>query len=146
MIWDVCLLLGQLMIEAFGMICFVQAGVSGSLTEPAQVQRDIDLSPGQPLQANQSSGSLGVIGRRSVSDLGAIGDNLTGSAVNTGGMHDQLYNLQMLENAYYKLPQPKDSERARTYTPVWMHAHMSIFLFCLPCSYHHLFSCSGTLQ
>ncbi|KAF3441223.1 hypothetical protein FNV43_RR15136 [Rhamnella rubrinervis] len=92
-------------------------GVSGSLTEPAQGPRDIDLSPGQPLQANQSSGSLGVIGRRSVSDLGAIGDSLTGSAVNIGGMHDQLYNLQMLEAAYYKLPQPKDSERARTYTP-----------------------------
>ncbi|XP_048333387.2 general negative regulator of transcription subunit 3 isoform X4 [Ziziphus jujuba] len=67
--------------------------------------------------ANQSSGSLGVIGRRSVSDLGAIGDNLTGSAANPGGMHDQLYNLQMLEAAYYKLPQPKDSERARSYTP-----------------------------
>ncbi|XP_048333384.2 general negative regulator of transcription subunit 3 isoform X1 [Ziziphus jujuba] len=93
------------------------AGVSGSLTEPVQGPRDIDLSPGQPLQANQSSGSLGVIGRRSVSDLGAIGDNLTGSAANPGGMHDQLYNLQMLEAAYYKLPQPKDSERARSYTP-----------------------------
>lgn len=85
-----------------------------------QGPRDIDLSPGQPLQANQSSGSLGVIGRRSVSDLGTIGDNLTGSAANPGGMHDQLYNLQMLEAAYYKLPQPKDSERARSYTPVWM--------------------------
>ncbi|KAK9925664.1 hypothetical protein M0R45_022935 [Rubus argutus] len=92
-------------------------GVSGSLTEPSQVPRDIDLSPGQPLQSNQPSGSLGVIGRRSVSDLGAIGDNLSGSTVNSGAMHDQLYNLQMLEAAYYKLPQPKDSERARSYTP-----------------------------
>ncbi|PON33267.1 CCR4-NOT complex [Parasponia andersonii] len=92
-------------------------GVSGSLTEPAQVQRDIDLSPGQPLQANQTSGSLGVIGRRSVSDLGAIGDNITGSTAISGGMHDQSYNVQMLEAAYYKLPQPKDSERARSYTP-----------------------------
>lgn len=93
------------------------AGVSGSLIEPAQVPRDTDLSPGQPLQSNQPSASLGVIGRRSVSDLGAIGDNLGGSTVNSGGMHDQLYNLQMLEAAYYKLPQPKDSERARSYTP-----------------------------
>lgn len=116
------------------MISSVQTGVSGSLTEPAQVPRDIDLSPGQPLQANQSSGSLGVIGRRSVSDLGAIGDNLTGSAVNTGGMHDQLYNLQMLEAAYYRLPQPKDSERARTYTPVRMSNSVIFFflIFCLP--------------
>ncbi|KAH1083533.1 hypothetical protein J1N35_023294 [Gossypium stocksii] len=92
------------------------AAVSSSLTEPAQVIRDVDLSPGQPLQSNQSSSGLGVIGRRSVTDFGAIGDNLSGS-MNTGGMHDQLYNLQMLEAAYYKIPQPKDSERARSYTP-----------------------------
>ncbi|XP_022719256.1 CCR4-NOT transcription complex subunit 3-like [Durio zibethinus] len=92
------------------------AAVSGSLTEPAQVIGDIDLSPGQPLQSNQSSSGLGVIGRRSVSDLGAIGDSLSGST-NYGGMHDQIYNLQMLDAAYYKIPQPKDSERARTYTP-----------------------------
>lgn len=75
----------------------------------------MDLSPGQPLQSNQSSGSLGVYGRRSASDLGAIGDT-----VNPGGMHDQLYNLQMLEAAYYKLPQPRDSERPKVYNPVWM--------------------------
>lgn len=80
--------------------------------------RDIDLSLGQPLQSNQSSGSLGVIGRRSVSDLGAIGDTLGGQSLNSAGMHDQLYNLQMLESAYYKLPQPKDSERAKSYIPV----------------------------
>ncbi|MBA0668011.1 hypothetical protein Goklo_000995, partial [Gossypium klotzschianum] len=92
------------------------AAVSGSLTEPARNIRDIDLSPGQPLQYNQSSSGLGVIGRRSVSDLGAIGDSLSGST-NSGGMHDQLYNMQMLEAAYYKIPQPKDSERARSYTP-----------------------------
>ncbi|KAK8651514.1 hypothetical protein V6N13_141115 [Hibiscus sabdariffa] len=92
------------------------AAVTGTLTEPARNIRDIDLTPGQPLQYNQSSSGLGVIGRRSVSDLGAIGDNLNGSTI-SGGMHDQLYNLQMLEAAYYKLPQPKDSERARSYTP-----------------------------
>ena len=104
------------------MVRSFQAGVSGTLTEPAQVPRDTDLSPGQPLQANQSSGSLGVIGRRSVSDLGAIGDSIMASSVNSGGMHDQLYNLQMLDAAYYKLPQPRDSERARNYTPVWLHS------------------------
>ncbi|XP_017247305.1 uncharacterized protein LOC108218731 isoform X2 [Daucus carota subsp. sativus] len=93
------------------------AGVSGSLTETGQMPRDIDLSLGQPLQSNQSSGSLGVIGRRSVSDLGAIGDTLGGQSLNSAGMHDQLYNLQMLESAYYKLPQPKDSERAKSYIP-----------------------------
>lgn len=96
--------------------------------------RDTDLSPGQPLQSNQPSGSLGVIGRRSISDLGAIGDTLGGSAVNSGsgGMHDQLYNLQMLEAAFYKLPQPKDSERARNYTPVWGHLDLCgiVKIFC----------------
>ncbi|XP_022932789.1 CCR4-NOT transcription complex subunit 3-like isoform X1 [Cucurbita moschata] len=93
------------------------AGVPASLTETASVSREDDLSPGQPLQPGQPSGSLGVIGRRSVSDLGAIGDSLGGSSMATGGMHDQFYNLQMLEAAYYKLPQPKDSERPRSYTP-----------------------------
>ncbi|KAK9062387.1 hypothetical protein SSX86_019573 [Deinandra increscens subsp. villosa] len=93
----------------------MQGGASGSLTEPAQNTRDVDLSPGQPLQSNQS-GSLGVIGRRSLSDLGAIGDNLSGLAMSLGGTHDQQYNLQMLESAFYKLPQPRDSERAKSYT------------------------------
>ncbi|GER39952.1 transcription regulator NOT2/NOT3/NOT5 family protein [Striga asiatica] len=93
------------------------AVAAGSLAEPLQVIRETDLSPGQPLQPTSSSGSLGFIGRRSVSDLGAIGDSISASTANSGGMHDQLYNLQMLEGAYYRLPQPKDSERARTYTP-----------------------------
>ncbi|KZV53742.1 hypothetical protein F511_00008 [Dorcoceras hygrometricum] len=88
-----------------------------TVPESSQVMRDIDLSPGQPMQPCASTGSLGVIGRRSVSDLGAIGDNITSSTANSGGMHDQLYNLQMLEGAFHKLPQPKDSERAKSYTP-----------------------------
>ncbi|ONK74294.1 uncharacterized protein A4U43_C03F4770 [Asparagus officinalis] len=92
-------------------------GGSAAMTEVSQVPRDTDLSPGQPLQPSQSSASLGVIGRRSVSDLGAIGDNLSGSAGNSGIMRDQIYNMQMLEAAFYKLPQPKDSERAKTYIP-----------------------------
>ncbi|KAJ6796539.1 general negative regulator of transcription subunit 3-like isoform X1 [Iris pallida] len=90
---------------------------AATIAEGNQLPRDTDLSPGQPLQPSQSSASLGVIGRRSASDLGAIGDNLSGSAGNFGGLHDQVYNLQMLEAAYYKLPQPKDSERAKTYIP-----------------------------
>ncbi|KAJ0568097.1 putative CCR4-Not complex component, Not domain, CCR4-NOT complex subunit/5 domain superfamily [Helianthus annuus] len=88
---------------------------SGASTEAAQTTRDVDLSPGQPFQSNQSGG-LGVIGRRSHSDLGTIGDNLGGLAVSLGGAHDQQYNLQMLESAFYKLPQPRDSERAKSYT------------------------------
>lgn len=100
------------------------------------MMREIDLSPGQPLQPASSTGSLGVIGRRSVSDLGAIGDNISASTVNTGGMHDQLYNLQMLEAAYYKIPQPKDSERAKTYTPVCSSLIIIVVL---------VFSCSHNL-
>ncbi|XP_075510348.1 uncharacterized protein LOC142546488 isoform X3 [Primulina tabacum] len=91
--------------------------IKASHTLDTSVTRDIDLSPGQPLQPSASTGSLGVIGRRSVSDLGAIGDNITSSTANSGGMHDQLYNLQMLEGAFHRLPQPKDSERAKSYTP-----------------------------
>lgn len=78
--------------------------------------RDIDLSPGQPLQPSQSSASLGVIGRKSVPDLGAIVDNIT--VANPGVLHDHAYNLQMLEASYFKLPQPKDSERVKNYIPV----------------------------
>ncbi|KAL5122807.1 CCR4-NOT transcription complex subunit 3 [Glycine soja] len=91
-------------------------GVPASLPEPAQTSRDIDLFPGQPLQPNQRSGNLGVIGR-SLTDLGAVGDNFSASTANSGGVRDQLYNLQMLEAAHLKLPQPKDSESPRTYTP-----------------------------
>ncbi|XP_027359293.1 CCR4-NOT transcription complex subunit 3-like isoform X5 [Abrus precatorius] len=92
------------------------AGVPASLPEPAQTSRDIDLSPGQPLQLNQRTGNLGVIGR-SFADLGAVVDNFSGSITNSGGVHDQLYNLQMLEAAHRKMPESKDSERPRTYTP-----------------------------
>ncbi|KAG4380318.1 hypothetical protein AAZX31_16G137400 [Glycine max] len=92
------------------------AGVPASLPEPAQTSRDIDLSPGLPLQSNQRTGNLGVIGRSST-DLGALGDNFSASTANSGGVRDQLYYLQMLEAAHLKLPQPKDSERPRTYTP-----------------------------
>ncbi|CAJ1793883.1 unnamed protein product [Sphenostylis stenocarpa] len=92
-------------------------GVSASLPESAQTSRDIDLSPGQPLQSNQPTGNLGVIGRRNGSEHGAIGDSFSGPSVSSGGVRDQLYNLQMLEAAHFKIPLPKDSERPRTYTP-----------------------------
>ncbi|KAF8681681.1 hypothetical protein HU200_045109 [Digitaria exilis] len=88
---------------------------SAPAAENTQLPRDTDLSPGQPLQPGMLSSGVGVIGRRSVSDLGAIGDNLTGSSANSG--HDHLYNLQLLEAAFQRLPQPKDSERAKTYVP-----------------------------
>ena len=91
----------------------LQTGVPASLPEPAQTSRDIDLFPGQPLQPNQRSGNLGVIGR-SLTDLGAVGDNFSASTANSGGVRDQLYYLQMLEAAHLKLPQPTDSERPRT--------------------------------
>ncbi|MFS8004811.1 putative CCR4-Not complex component, Not domain, CCR4-NOT complex subunit/5 domain superfamily [Helianthus anomalus] len=93
-----------------------QAGVPGSVTEADKVTRDVDLPPGQPLQPGQTA-SLGVIGRRSVSDLGAVGDNPSGLSSTVGPTHDQQYILQLLESSFYKLPQPKDSERAKTYIP-----------------------------
>ncbi|KAK9664678.1 hypothetical protein RND81_14G060700 [Saponaria officinalis] len=92
------------------------SSVSGPLAEAPQLARDIDMSPGQLLQSGNQSSSHGVIGRRSVSDLGAIGDSFSGTA-SSGSVHDYQYNLQMLEAAYFKLPQPKDSERAKSYTP-----------------------------
>ncbi|XP_038696214.1 general negative regulator of transcription subunit 3-like isoform X3 [Tripterygium wilfordii] len=92
-------------------------GLSGSVAEPSQMPRDIDLSPGLPLQSNQPSAGLGVIGRRIVADLGAVGDSLSASYANPGVVHDHIYNMQMLEAAYFKLPLPKDSERPRSYTP-----------------------------
>ncbi|KAL5219071.1 hypothetical protein ABZP36_019755 [Zizania latifolia] len=88
---------------------------SASMTEGTELSRDSDLSPGQPLQPGMSSSGVGVIGRRSASDLGAIGDNL--SVASASSVHDQHYNLQMLEAAYHKLPQPKDSERVKNYIP-----------------------------
>ncbi|VFQ74791.1 unnamed protein product [Cuscuta campestris] len=95
----------------------VSSVVSSNLGEQSQLQRDSDFSPGQPLQLSQPPGNLGVIGRRTVSDLGIIGDNLSSSPSSSVGMYDQLYNLQMLEAAFHKLPQPKDSERVKSYTP-----------------------------
>ncbi|GJT35820.1 general negative regulator of transcription subunit 3 isoform X1, partial [Tanacetum coccineum] len=91
-----------------------QAGVSGSVTEPAQVTYDIDVSPHQPSQSTQTA-SLGVIGRRSAPDLGAIWDSLSDLAT-LEASYDPQTTMQLLESSFRKLPQPKDSERAN-YTP-----------------------------
>lgn len=65
------------------------------MTEATQSRRDVDLSHGHPLQSNQLV-SLGVTGRRSMSDLGAIRDNLSGLTMSLGRTHDEQYNLLML--------------------------------------------------
>lgn len=117
------------------LLFMLQVGVSASLPEAAQISRDIDLSPGQPLQSNQSAGHLGVIGRRNGVDLGAIGDSFSASSVTSGGVRDQLYNLQMLEAAHFKVPLAKDSERPRTYTPVWILVYLLNNLL-YGCPYH----------
>lgn len=92
--------------------------MTGTATEGGQLPRDSDLSPGLLLQSTQPSASLGVIGRRSAFDLGAIGDNLGGLVGNSGGTHDQFHTLQLLEAALHRLPRPKDSERVKRYVPV----------------------------
>ncbi|KAL8217097.1 hypothetical protein R6Q57_023934 [Mikania cordata] len=81
-----------------------------------KVTLDIDFSPGQSLQPSQTA-SLGVIGRRSMSDLGAIGDSLSSLSSTVGPTHDQQSIMQLLESSFHKLPQPKDSERAKAYIP-----------------------------
>nr|GEV88639.1 general negative regulator of transcription subunit 3 isoform X1 [Tanacetum cinerariifolium] len=91
-----------------------QAGVSASVTEPAQVTYDIDVSPHQPSQSTQTA-SHGVIGRRSAPDLGAIWDSLSDLAT-LEASYDPQTTMQLLESSFRKLPQPKDSERAN-YTP-----------------------------
>ncbi|KFK26062.1 hypothetical protein AALP_AA8G198100 [Arabis alpina] len=90
------------------------SGMPSYMLDPVQITRDgPDFSPGQPIQPGQPSSSLGVIGRRSNSELGTIGDP---SAL--GPMHNaQMHTLQMLEAAFLRIPQPKDSERPRPYTP-----------------------------
>ncbi|BAU01801.1 hypothetical protein VIGAN_11111800 [Vigna angularis var. angularis] len=77
--------------------------------------KNMEITQDDALTAN-----LGVIGRNST-DLGPVGDNFgdnfSALTANSGEVRDQLYNFQMLEVAHHKLPQPKDSERPRAYTP-----------------------------
>lgn len=86
----------------------VPVGGPGTLAELSRWSSNVEPA-GQNVQ---SASGPGVIGRRNVSDLGAIGDNLISTAPN-----DQLYNLQMLEAASHKMPLPQDSEQSRSYTP-----------------------------
>ncbi|KAG9148321.1 hypothetical protein Leryth_012262 [Lithospermum erythrorhizon] len=88
----------------------------GSFTEASLLKRENDLTSGQSLQSSQPSGTLGVIPRRSVADL-ISNDNLGASVANSGVVHDNVYNLHMLEAALHKLPQPKDSDLSKSYTP-----------------------------
>lgn len=66
----------------------------GSLAELSQLSRDANLNLVQP------SFGLGVIGHRRNSNLGAISDNFVGSIGNSGGAHNHIYNIQMLDVAY----------------------------------------------
>jgi hypothetical protein len=102
------------------------------MAEGGQLSRDSDFSPGQPIQSAAtmpSSANLGVIGRRSatpaVSDLGTIGDDLSGAS----GNYDLAQTLQLLESAFCKHPQPKDSERSKSYVPVRSFCFLFSFLF-----------------
>ncbi|KAH9540349.1 hypothetical protein CY35_14G000400 [Sphagnum magellanicum] len=99
----------------------LQIGGPGTLAEFNHLSRDADFAPGQVVSSlQQRSPGPGLIGRRSMTDLGAIGDNLIPAlgGGNASGQHDQLFNSQALEAAYRKLPLPKDSERPRSYIPV----------------------------
>lgn len=77
------------------------------MTESAQVTHGIDLSPCQPLQSIQTA-SLGVVGRRSGTDLGAISDNISGLPLTFGASHHQQSTMQLLTSSFHQLPQPKD--------------------------------------
>lgn len=89
----------------------VPVGGPGTLAELSLWSSNVE-SAAQPMQPTQPSTGPGIIGRRSGSDLGAIGDNLIST-----GAQDQLSNLHMLEAAFHKLPSAKDSERSRSYIP-----------------------------
>lgn len=108
------------------------------MAEVNQFPRDLDVSPRQILQPSQQSTSLGVIGRRSVPDLGTIGDNVSASVRNSGATHDLIHNYQMLQAAYYKLPQPRDSERLKNYAPVRIFLCSESMLYCSFMSFRYL--------
>jgi hypothetical protein len=100
----------------------LQVGTPGSLADYSQQSRDADLAPGQ--QGHQLAPSMGpgVIGRRSMTDLGAIGDNLT---TNLGREHF-IAQHEALEHAYRNLPLPKDSERPKSYSPVCKFSYLEL--------------------
>ncbi|KAK4740472.1 hypothetical protein SAY87_032353 [Trapa incisa] len=100
-----------------------------SLDSPARASADhaVEQSAGQHSSSTQTSATFGVIGRRNMPDLGSVGEIPdSGSTTSSAGINDRSssvginnrsYNLKMLEAAYLKLPQPKDSERLRSYAP-----------------------------
>eukprot|EP00250_Pteridium_aquilinum_P011470 c20093_g1_i1 orf=171-2777(-) len=90
----------------------VPVGGPGTLAELSRWSSNVEPGSQNVQSAQASASGPGVIGRRSASDLGAIGDNLISTAPN-----DQLFNLQMLEAASHKMPLPQDSEQSRSYTP-----------------------------
>lgn len=90
----------------------VPVGGPGTLAELSRWSSNVEPGSQNVQSAQTSASGPGVIGRRSGSDLGAIGDNLMSTAPN-----DQLFNLQMLEAASHKMPLPQDSEQSRSYTP-----------------------------
>jgi hypothetical protein len=92
----------------------LQTSGSSSLPEMSRWPSSVEPSSQSMPSSQVSVTGPGIIGRRSAADLGAIGDNLINTAAN-----DQLYNLQMLDAAFHKIPLPKDSELLRSYTPVW---------------------------
>jgi len=99
----------------------MQIGGPGTLAEFSQLSRDVDFALGQVVSSlQQRSPGPGLIGRRSMTDLGAIGDNLIPAlgGGNASGRHDQMFNSQALKTVYRKLPLPKDSEQPRSYIPV----------------------------
>ena len=78
----------------------------------------------QPFLTSQPSDSLGIIGWRSVSDLGAIGDSIGGTAYSDEG-HDHGHIMRMLEAGFHRHSQLKYSERAKISTLV---LHVDIFV------------------
>ncbi|GKC78614.1 hypothetical protein Tco_1129388, partial [Tanacetum coccineum] len=73
-----------------------------------------NLKPLLEIKSTQTA-SLGVIGRRSVPDLGAIWDSLSGLAT-LEASYDPQTTMQLLESSFLKLPKPKDSQRS-SYIP-----------------------------
>ncbi|XP_047335951.1 CCR4-NOT transcription complex subunit 3-like [Impatiens glandulifera] len=86
-----------------------------SLSVPSSVPRR------NPMNDDDDDDLRATIARlpRDIDLLGVddIGDDLEGSTANSVIIHDTCYSLQMLEAAYHKIPQPKDSEREKVYVP-----------------------------
>ncbi|KAH7429527.1 hypothetical protein KP509_09G054000 [Ceratopteris richardii] len=89
----------------------VPVGVSGRLAEFNRWPSNAETGS-ENVQSAQVALGPGVIGRRSATDVGAIGDSLINATSN-----DQNFNLQMLQAASQMIPLPQDSEQTRNYKP-----------------------------